>query len=124
STDISPIVNSDQPFCVGPQPYLKVVYSTHEVCVMNCASALNATTSTSEPTPFSSPSPRSELTGFASRSTNGLRRSTGSDSGSTNQPYSQLMQASAPETKNGRCRSMPPSSPPSTGPRMKPMPSI
>ncbi len=79
---------------------------------------------TSSPTPFSCASPVSDATGLAERQSKARRRSTGSDSGSTKQPYVRLTSAIAPAAKNGRCRLMPPSSPPITGPRMKPMPNI
>src|SRR5262249_60675524 len=81
--DTMPTAASDQPFSSGPQPNLKVVYSTQLVYSTNCARPLHATTATNFPAPFSCASPRSELTGLADARWNFLRRSSGSDSGST-----------------------------------------
>ena len=68
---MTPTAASDQPFSSGPQPNLKVVYSTQLVYSTNCASPLQATTATSRPTPFSWASPRSEPSGLAVLQVNG-----------------------------------------------------
>ena len=82
-SETTPTIASDQPFSRGPQPNLKLPYSTQQVYRTNCASPLKATTPTSGPTPRSCASLDSELTGFAARQSKRLRRSTGKDSGRT-----------------------------------------
>src|ERR1700676_4944898 len=67
SAEATPTANSDQPFASGPQPNLKVVYSTQVVYSTNCASPAQAITATSKPTPLVCDSARSEATGFAAR---------------------------------------------------------
>ena len=124
NTDVSPTVNNAQPFCAGPQPYLKVVYSTKLECITNCASDARPITATSGPTASMRLRPSSALTGLARRHSKRRRRLAGNDSGSTKKPYSQFSTDSPPATKNGRWMLMAPSSPPITGPRTKPMPNI
>ena len=64
----------------------------------------------------------SEPTGLARFQANAMRRSGGSDSGSTNQPKAALIRQAAADTQNGRRGSKPPSRPPIAGPSTKPRP--
>src|SRR4030088_1948806 len=61
-------------------------------------------------------------TGLALRQRNGPRRSFGSDSGRISRPYRVLAKLKPAATQNGSRGSMPPSRPPSAGPRMNPPP--
>src|ERR1700744_2904782 len=96
STDIAPTAHSDQPICCGSQPNFSCVYSAQVPCRMNCASDANVTTPSSAPVLLSCARCISEPIGLARAQLNGWRRSGGSDSGSTKNPYSQLHTASAP----------------------------
>src|SRR5881409_2400916 len=64
----------------------------------------------------------SDPIGLARRHWNEARRSGGNDSGSTNQPYAAPTMLNAPAAQNGARRLIPPSSPPTAGPRMNPTP--
>ena len=93
---------------------------------MNCASAVQAITADQRPDALAArPAPRSAATGLARRQSNGAaplrRQRLGQHEAAV---AARLTSASAPATKNGSCRSMAPSRPPITGPRMKPRPNI
>src|SRR5487761_1983692 len=60
--------------------------------------------------------------GFAFLHENATRLSTGSDSGSTNQPQRTLTKARTAEAQKGSRGETAPSTPPSAGPSTKPMP--